>query len=64
MRGGVAVSECPKSYISPESLTWLEEFKVRKLFGFGDVMNLPARVVDAFCTLEKESITERMNGDE
>jgi hypothetical protein len=64
VRGGVAVSECPKSYISPESLTWLEEFQVRKLFGFGDVMNLPARVVDAFCTLEKESITERMNGDE
>jgi hypothetical protein len=59
----VAIAECPKSYITAESLTWIEEFQVRKLFGFGDVMLLPARAVDAFCTLERESIAERMHAD-
>ena len=63
-RNGVAVFECPKSYITAESLTWIEEFQVRKLFGFGDVMSLPARAVDAFGTLERESIAERMNADQ
>ena len=63
-RGGVGVFECPKSYITAESLTWIEEFQVRKLFGFGDVMSLSARAVDAFCTLERESIAEQTNGDQ
>ena len=63
-RGWVSIFECPKSYITAESLTWIEEFQVRKLFGFGDVMSLPARAVDAFCTLERESIAERMNADQ
>ena len=63
-RRGVAVAECPKSYVTPESLGWIEEFHVRKLFGFGDLMNLPARAVDAFCTLEKETISERLHADE
>jgi hypothetical protein len=56
--------ECPKSYITPESLTLIEEFHVRKLFGFGDITELPARTVDAFCILERESIAERRNGNE
>jgi len=60
----VAVTECPKSYITPQSLTWIEEFQVRKLFGFGDVTELPARAVDAFCILERESIAERMHANE
>jgi hypothetical protein len=60
----VAIAECPKSYIKPESLVWIEEFQVRKRFGFGDVSALPARAVDAFCVLEAESIAERMNGNE
>jgi hypothetical protein len=63
-RRGVAVAECPKSYITPQSLTWIEEFHIRKLFGFGDVTELPARTVDAFCTLERESIAERMHANE
>jgi hypothetical protein len=63
-RGGVGIAECPKSFINPESLTWIEEFNVRKLFGFGDVMSLPARAVDAFCTLEREIAMERMHADE
>jgi hypothetical protein len=63
-RRGVVAAECPKSYITSESLTWIEEFHVRKLFGFGDVTNLPARAVDAFCTLEKEILAERVHGNE
>jgi hypothetical protein len=60
----VAIAECPKSYITPESLGWLEEFQVRKLFGFGDLTTLSARAVDAFCTLEKELAAERNHDDE
>jgi hypothetical protein len=63
-RRGVAAMECPKSYITPESLTLIEEFHVRKLFGFGDISELPARTVDAFCVLERQSIAERRNGNE
>lgn len=60
----MAVTECPKSYITAESLSWIEEFHVRKLFGFGDVTNLPARAVDAFCTLERETVAERIHANE
>jgi hypothetical protein len=40
---------------------WLELFQVSRVFGFGDVMALPGRAVDAFCVLEQELRTERTN---
>ena len=63
-RKSVVTQSCPRSYIAPESVTWLEEFHVRKVFGFGNWQELPARTVDAFCVLERELAMERSDGHE
>ena len=62
-RGRTAVSTCPKSYVTPESLGLLEQFYAWKLFGNTDPNTLPARTVDAFFVLEKELMEERANGE-
>jgi hypothetical protein len=62
-RGNVRLNTCPKSYITPESLEWLESYHVGKLFGFGDPNGLPARAADAFCVLEQEIVSEKNNDE-
>ena len=62
MRGTVSLTTCPTSYISAESIAFLEEFHAWKLFGTGDVYDLPARVVEAIFVLEIELRAERNNG--
>lgn len=62
-RRTVRLSECPKSLITPESEEWVERYQVGRVFGFGDLIAMPARLVDAFCVLEKELAAER-NHDE
>jgi len=59
MRGSARVTECPKSLISPDSIAWLESYQARRTFGFGDIMHLPARAVDAFSILEIELAAEK-----
>lgn len=50
-----ASSECPVSYVSGESLAWLEDFYThRALEGGGEILAWPARRVDAFVTLKAE----------
>lgn len=63
-RRGVALTECPRSYISAESLGWLESWTAWKALGGGAVEGLAARAVDAFLTLEKELQKEIHNGSE
>jgi hypothetical protein len=63
-RRGARATECPKSYISSESLAWIERYQAGRVFGFGDVLTLPARAVDAFCVLETEIAKEKRDGDE
>jgi len=59
-RKGVAVSACPKSLITGESLAFLEEYQSRRLFGdFTSIGNLPAKSVDAFCLLEQLMAKEK-----
>ena len=53
-REGVAISTCPVSYITPDSIALLEEFHVWKLFGHRDCYELPARTVEAISILESE----------
>ena len=60
---GLAIFECPTSYITAETLTFVEEYHARRMFGFGDVAALPARTVDAFSILERESVMERAHAD-
>ena len=63
-RHGARSTECPTSFISAESLGWIERYQAARVFGFGDVMELPARTVDAFCVLELELAREKRHGEE
>lgn len=62
-RGGHSIWECPKSYITGESLTLLEEFFAWKLGGCQELYRLPARSVDAILALEVEIRREGERGD-
>jgi hypothetical protein len=59
VRGRVSLTSCPTSYITPESIALLDEFHAWKLFGAGNVYDLPARLVEAIFVLENELRTER-----
>ena len=62
-RKQVAVSSCPTSYITPESIAMIEEFHVWKLFGVSDVNRMPARLVEAIFVLENELRSERNDAE-
>ena len=61
-RKGAAATRCPKSYITGQSLSWLEDFAVRRRLGFDDVGLLAAREVEAFVILEQQWAGEVRNG--
>lgn len=63
-RGGAVAPECPRSFITAESLAWIERYQAGRVFGFGDVLGLPARTVDAFCVLQLELAREKKHGEE
>jgi hypothetical protein len=52
-RQDVALTTCPKSYITAESMTLVEEFFVRRRLGGMDFAELSARQVEAFVILER-----------
>ncbi|MEI9972407.1 MAG: hypothetical protein WDO73_10350 [Ignavibacteriota bacterium] len=57
-RRNVSLNTCPKTYISAESSTLVEEFFVRRrLLGFDEKV-LSARQVEAFLILEGELAAE------
>jgi hypothetical protein len=49
---------CPKSYITPESETLVEEFFVRRRLGDISIAELSARQVEAFTILENAFTAE------
>lgn len=55
-------TECPRSYISPESVSWLEAFHVWRLGGKEELGCYSAKSVEAFSILESELLKERENG--
>jgi hypothetical protein len=56
------VSTCPKSLITGDSLSFLEEYQARRQFGgFGNVHEMEARSADAFSLLEQLVAKERGN---
>jgi hypothetical protein len=57
-------TSCPKSSITPESLSWLEEFYAWKLAGGMDYRTMSARQVDAFSVLEGELEAERRDASD
>lgn len=54
IRKRAQAEECPKSLATGESLSWLEEFFVRRRLGIPDGTGIPARKVDAFLILREE----------
>jgi hypothetical protein len=61
-RGRSALSTCPTSYISAESVALIEEFHAWKLLGGGTFYALPARLVEAIFILETELRAEPTDG--
>lgn len=61
-RGRTAITTCPTSHITSESIALLEEFHAWKLLGVKSVYNLPARLVEAFFILENEVRAEINDG--
>ena len=63
-RKHVALFTCPKSYITPDSETLVEEFFVRRRMGAIDFSVLSARQVAAFAILENALTAEIRDGQE
>ena len=62
-RRGVAVTRCPKTIITAESESLVEEFLVRRRLGATGIVDLTARQVEAFAILESALEKERQDGD-
>lgn len=61
-RKDVALTTCPKSFITGESETLLEEFFVHRRLGGPQASDLSARQVEAFAILETALAAERNDG--
>ena len=61
-RGQVHVDECPKSYVTGDSISLLEEFFVLQALGTKVSATAPARTVDAFLILREQVDKEERNG--
>ncbi len=61
-RHGAQAEECPKSLITAESLTLIEEFMVGRRLGMQNGSDMDARKADAFVILQEEMEREQRNG--
>jgi hypothetical protein len=61
-RHGAHAQECPKSLITAESLTLIEEFLVGRRLGMQNGLDMDARKADAFLILQEETEREQRNG--
>ena len=57
----MAITTCPKSFITAQSVAWLEEYLVRRRFGQIRLEDLGAREVEAFLILEDEMANAMKN---
>ena len=53
-RSNAAATECPKSFVTVQSMAWIEEYLVRRKLGQHGIDGLGAREVEAFLILEHE----------
>jgi hypothetical protein len=61
-RHGAHAQECPKSLITAESLTLIEEFLAGRRLGMQNGLDMDARKTDAFLILQEEMEREQRNG--
>jgi hypothetical protein len=57
-RRGVNLGTCPRSLITAESQTTVEDFFIRRRLGLMNEEHLTARQVEAFAILERELAAE------
>jgi hypothetical protein len=62
-RRRVAVTSCPTSFVTSESIALLEEYHAWKLLGTSEFYTLPARLVEAIFVLENELRSEQNDGE-
>lgn len=53
-KSGAVSTICPKSWITAQSMAWIEEYLVRRKLGPKGIEGLSARHVEAFLVLEHE----------
>jgi hypothetical protein len=58
----VAAEVCPVSYITGQSLAWIEQYAVWKMLRAPVIEELSAKTVEAFCLLESEMAKEASDG--
>jgi hypothetical protein len=63
-RKQVSLTMCPKSYITAESLTLMEEFFLRRRLSTMNLDELSGRQVDAFVILEEAVAAEIKDGQQ
>lgn len=61
VRRDVSLQTCPKSYVTAESQTLVEEFFVRRRLGGMEFAQLTAKQVEAFVILERALAAEMKN---
>jgi hypothetical protein len=61
-RRQVHIEECPKSFITGESLALLEEFGARRRLDIAGTLDLDARKADAFLILREQMEREENHG--
>jgi hypothetical protein len=62
--GGVSTDECPKSSVTAQSLSWVEEYFVWKQLRLDLRFDLNIRKVEAFLILEEQLFLEKQCGAE
>ena len=62
VRGNTALTECPTSYITPDSWEALERFSAWKTLGGAEPDVLPAKLTEALMVLEAQWQREKENG--
>jgi len=61
-RRQVQSQECPKSFVTGDSMALLEEYFVRRRLGIPDSIDTEARKTDAFLILRDQMEGEERNG--
>lgn len=62
-RRGLMTLQCPKSLITPQSLSLLEQFRIWQEFGGGAAWSLEAKVAEAILVLEQALKMEIEHGE-
>ncbi len=55
--------QCPKSLITPQSLSFLEQFRIWKAFGGGTPWQVEAKAAEAMLVLEQALQMEMERGE-